>query len=252
MNNIYIYDGGFISFIALVVELFKNKIIPDDIKLYNSYDKSLFDTEIFIKVDNEKENIKLIKTKLSKQALYGIYNVFLSSNKNKEMIIYKFLISYFKYGNKVFNMRRIDSVNELINISKYVRGEAHKLKGFLRFKKMKNNFYYAEVSPINNVIGILSLHFSRRLKEDNWIIKDTERGIYAIYDKKNIYYLTSEEVIELNLDITEDEEFFEDLWKTFHKTIGIKERENRRCQQNFMPKRYWKNMLEMEDELWKK
>ena len=249
MNNIYIYDGGFISFIALVVELFKNKIIPDDIKLYNSYDKSLFDTEIFIKVDNEKENIKLIKTKLSKQALYGIYNVFLSSNKNKEMIIYKFLINYFKYGNKVFNMRRIDSVNELINISKYVRGEAHKLKGFLRFKKMKNNFYYAEVSPINNVIGILSLHFSRRLKEDNWIIKDTEREIYAIYDKKNIYYLTSEEVIELNLDITEDEEFFEDLWKTFHKTIGIKERENRRCQQNFMPKRYWKNMLEMEDEL---
>lgn len=249
MNNIYIYDGGFISFIALVVELFKNKIIPNDIKLYNSYDKSLFDTEIFIKVDNEKENIKLIKTKLSKQALYGIYNVFLSSNKNKEMIIYKFLISYFKYGNKVFNMRRIDSVNELINISKYVRGEAHKLKGFLRFKKMKNNFYYAEVSPINNVIGILSLHFSRRLKEDNWIIKDTEREIYAIYDKKNIYYLTSEEVIELNLDITEDEEFFEDLWKTFHKTIGIKERENRRCQQNFMPKRYWKNMLEMEDEL---
>ena len=249
MNNIYIYDGGFISFIALVVELFKNKIIPDDIKLYNSYDKSLFDTEIFIKVDNEKENIKLIKAKLSKQALYGIYNVFLSSNKNKEMIIYKFLISYFKYGNKVFNMRRIDSVNELINISKYVRGEAHKLKGFLRFKKMKNNFYYAEVSPINNVIGILSLHFSRRLKEDNWIIKDTEREIYAIYDKKNIYYLTSEEVIELNLDITEDEEFFEDLWKTFHKTIGIKERENRRCQQNFMPKRYWKNMLEMEDEL---
>lgn len=249
MNNIYIYDGGFISFIALVVELFKNKIIPDDIKLYNSYDKSLFDTEIFIKVDNEKENIKLIKTKLSKQALYGIYNVFLSSNKNKEMIIYKFLISYFKYGNKVFNMRRIDSVNELINISKYVRGEAHKLKGFLRFKKMKNNFYYAEVSPINNVIGILSLHFSRRLKEDNWIIKDTEREIYAIYDKKNIYYLTSEEVIELNLDITEDEEFFKDLWKTFHKTIGIKERENRRCQQNFMPKRYWKNMLEMEDKL---
>ena len=35
----------------------------------------------------------------------------------------------------------------------------------------------------------------------------------------------------------------------FHKTIGIKERENRRCQQNFMPKKYWKNMLEMENEI---
>ena len=126
MNNIYIYDGGFISFISLVVELFKNKIIPDDIKLIDSYDKGLFDNEIILRIENESENIELLKTKISKQALYGIYNVFLSENKNKEMIIYNFLINYFKYGNKVFNMRRIDSVNETIKISKYVRGEAHK------------------------------------------------------------------------------------------------------------------------------
>ena len=249
MNNIYVYDGGFISFIALVVELFKNKIIPNDIKLINSYDNGLFDNEIILRVDNESENIELLKTKISKQALYGIYNVFLSENKNKEMIIYNFLISYFKYGNKVFNMRRIDSVNETIKISKYVRGEAHKLKGFLRFKKMKNNFYYAEISPTNNVIGILANHFSKRLKEDYWIIKDTDRGIYAIFDKKKVIYLTDDEVLSLNLESIDSEDIVEDLWKTFHKTIGIKERENRRCQQNFMPKKYWKNMLEMEDEL---
>ena len=52
MNNIYIYDGGFISFISLVIELFKNKIIPNDIKLIGSYDKGLFDNEIFLRVDN--------------------------------------------------------------------------------------------------------------------------------------------------------------------------------------------------------
>lgn len=249
MNNIYIYDGGFISFISLVVELLKRRIVPDDIRLLNSFDKGLFDTEVFLRVELEKVNIDLIKTKLSKQALYGIYNVFLSENNNKEMIIYNFLINYFKYGNRVFNMRRIDSVNELIKINKYVRGEAHKLKGFLRFKKMKNGFYYAEVDPTNNVIGILSIHFSKRLREDYWIIKDTKRGIYAIYDKKRVIYLTDNEVLSLNLESYDGEEFIEDLWKTFHKTIGIKERKNRRCQQNFMPKKYWKNMLEMEDQL---
>ncbi len=248
MNKIYIYDGGFISFIALVVELFKNRITPDDIKLIDSYDKGLFDNEIFLKVDNEEENIYLLKSKISKQALYGIYNVFLSDNKNKEMIIYNFLKSYFKYGNKVFNMRRIDSVNDLINISKYVRGEAHKLKGFLRFSKMKNNFYYAKFSSTNNVIGILANHFSKRLMNDNFIIHDTDRGIYAIYDKEKIIYLTNEEVISLNL-VKDNEDLIEDLWKTFYKTIGIKERENKRCRQNFMPKKYWKNMLEMEDEI---
>lgn len=249
MNNIYIYDGGFISFISLVVELFKRKIIPDDIKLADSYEIGLFDKEIFLKVELDNKNIELIKKKLSKEALYCIYNVFLSNNKNKEMIIYDFLINYFKYKNKVFGMIRIDSVNESIKISKYVREETHKLKGFLRFKKMKNNFYYGEISPTNNVIGLLSNHFSKRLKEDYWIIKDTDRGIYAIYDKKKVIYLTNDEVISLNLESSDSEELIEDLWKTFHKTVAIASRENRRCQQNFMPKKYWKNMLEMESEL---
>lgn len=248
MNNIYIYDGGFISFISLIVELFKNKIIPNDIKLIDSYDKGLFDNEIFLRVDNEEDNIYLLKSKISKQALYGIYNVFLSNDKNKEMIIYNFLINYFKYGNRVFNMRRIDAVNDLINISKYVRGEAHKLKGFLRFSKMKNNFYYAKFESVNNVIGILATHFSKRLREDNFIIHDTKRGIYAIYDREKVIYLTNEEIIDLNLE-KDNEDLIEDLWKSFYKTIGIKERENKRCRQNFMPKKYWKNMLEMEDEV---
>ena len=114
---------------------------------------------------------------------------------------------------------------------------------------MKNNFYYGEISPTNNIIGILANHFSKRLKEDNWIIKDTGRGIYAIYDKKKVIYLTDQEIVELDLETSENERLIEDLWKTFHKTVAIKARENKRCQQNFMPKKYWKNMLEMEGQI---
>ena len=83
---------------------------------------------------------------------------------------------------------------------------------------------------------------------ENFIIHDTKRGIYAIYDRKKILYLTNNEIVDLNLE-KDNEESIEDLWKTFYKTIGIKERENKRCRQNFMPKKYWKNMLEVEDEL---
>ena len=249
MNNIYIYDGGFISFISLVVELIKRKVKPDNIKLIDSYQKSLFDNEIIINIDNYKENIELIKKRISKEVEYIIYNVFLSNDDNKEILIHNFLLAYFKYGNKVFYLRRIDSVNKCLNISKRVRGEAHKLKGFLRFSLMNNNFYYGEISPDNNVIGILSNHFKKRLKEEYWIIKDINREIYAIYDKKDIYYLTDEEVVSLNLDKGKEECLIEDLWKTFHKTVAIPSRKNLRCQQNFMPKKYWKNMLEMENEL---
>ena len=39
------------------------------------------------------------------------------------------------------------------------------------------------------------------------------------------------------------------LWKRFYKTIAIAARENPRCRMTHCPKRYWENMLEMEDEL---
>ena len=56
-----------------------------------------------------------------------------------------------------------------------------------------------------------------------------------------------EEQIPRNLILNQKEEFIEDLWKNYFKTIAIKERKNLRCQQNFMSKKYWKNIIEMED-----
>ena len=88
MNNIYIYDGGFISYIALVVELLKRKTVPDDIKLIDSYDKGLFDNEIFIRVEDEQNNIELLKTKLTKEVSYCIYNVFLHINSHLKFLLF--------------------------------------------------------------------------------------------------------------------------------------------------------------------
>ena len=61
---------------------------------------------------------------------------------------------------------------------------------------------------------------------------------------KNIYILGGINIKDL--DIKTDE--IEDLWKSFYNTIGIKERKNDRCRMNFMPKKYWKYILEVENE----
>ena len=62
--------------------------------------------------------------------------------------------------------------------------------------------------------------------------------------KKNIYIL--DDINIKDLDIKTDE--IEDLWKSFYNTIGIKERKNDKCRMNFMPKKYWKYILEVENE----
>ena len=241
MNNIYLYDGHFSSLLSLIVQLLNIEVF--DIKSKEEYVPSLFDNVINLKIEN---NIEYLRKKISSNVIRCCHLVYLSNNKDKEIIIYNFIKQAIKYNNSVFNRRYLPYVNEAIVIAHRVTGEAHKLKGFLRFKKMKNNFYYAKYKSDNNVLGILSNHFKKRLSEEYWIIKDEKRNIYAIYDKEKVVLLNQNDILKLNLDFSVDENYIEELWKTFFKTIAIKERKNLRCQMNFMPKKYWNNLIEME------
>lgn len=249
MNNVYLYDGSFSSLLALIEELENLSLEVNDIKSIKDYSYNILDETINLKIDNKKDNIENLKKKITKNILTSMYYVYLSCDNNKEKIIYNFYKLGKIYKNKIYFLRYIDSVNSVINISKYVLHEAHKLKGFLRFSKTQNNFLYAKYKSNNNVLGLLANHFMKRLSSEYFIIKDIGRDNYALYNKEKITFLTGEDIVKLNLNFDSEEMFFEDLWKTFFKTIAIKERENKRAQINFMPKRYWENMLEMEDKL---
>lgn len=109
-----------------------------------------------------------------------------------------------------------------------------------------DRFLYAEISPDNNILELLSKHFQKRLKNELWIIKDTNRNILSIYDTKKYHIISSENIKLLALENNNDNTY-ENLWCTFFKTIAIKERENKKCQMSFMPKKYWHNIIEMED-----
>ena len=241
MNNIYLYDGSFDSLINLIYTLIDNNIIPNDIKTdeYNN----LIDNFIYLK------DLKEYKNTLSNELMYIIYKVYLSNDERKELILYYFIKNALIYKDKILDYKYLNCVLHVLKINKNVSSEAHKLKGFLRFKELKNNVFYAEMSPKNNVIFLLAEHFKKRLSNEYFLIKDTGRNIYAFYDKTNIMYLNDEDIKELNLNINDNELEIESLWKSFFNTIGIKERKNYKTQRNFMPKRYWKYMIEMEDKL---
>lgn len=242
--NDYLYDGIYSSLLSLIYTLIKSNTNPNNIKSEEEYQSNLFMEPIYLKLEN-KALVDKLKKEVSMLVLYEAYYVFLSNIDNKEMIIYGFIKNAIKYKNTIFYRRDIDVVSETLRISNQVKGEAHRMKGFLRFKKM-NNFYYATMEPTHNIIWIITRHFKERLKDECWIIKDSKRGIYAIYDTKKVTYLKENDVIKLNLDLSNEETLFEDLWKTFFKTVAIKERTNLKCQMNHAPKKYWKNMLEME------
>lgn len=239
MDYVFIYDNTFTGLLNLIVYLTNKKIKPYNIK-NEYYSPSLFEKTIKLNVNNSNIHDYIIK-KTTSPIYSTLYYIFLSSDPNKEPIIYYFYINAIKYKNKIFNMRNLKCVNKALKIVKYVKSETHKYKGFVRFKET-NNILFAEISPENNVLELLSIHFKKRLKNEYWIIKDVKRNIYSFYNKKDFIIKNN---IDLNLDIKKDN--YQDLWKLFYNTVGIENRTNERCRRNFMPKKYWKYLVEMSD-----
>jgi probable DNA metabolism protein len=245
--NIYLYNNSFISLLCLIKELIKNKIVPLNIKNID-YQKTLIDEVIYLNILEDEGIINEIINKVGIYVFNIIYYIFLSNHDNKEIIIFHFFVHSLKYKNKIIYMRNIKSVSEALKICKYVSRENHKMKGFLRFRELENKVLYAEFSPENNILFLLSSHFEKRLGNEYWIIKDVNRKLISIYDKNSFTILDEEEFSIHTLNVSNEEKYIEELWKNFYKTIGIKERKNDRCRMNFMPKKYWKYITEVRDE----
>lgn len=113
----------------------------------------------------------------------------------------------------------------------------------LRFIKVGDNLFYASIHPDNNIIENLGQHFIRRLPTQNFIIHDKNKNIAFLYNTKE-YKIVDSTLLTIP-DISENEKMYQELWTAFFKTIAIKERTNARLQMQYMPKKYWKDLVEL-------
>ena len=244
MNNfVYLYDGTFNNLLNLIYYLIINKIKPNQIINERKYCISLFDNVV-------KPNINCVfEIYLIGKENFRLCNyVFRTSYEYKEILIYYFILNAFKYKDKTKYMRNLICVNRTLKLANYVSRENHKMKGFLRFTETKKGFLYAEVEPENNILDLIAFHFKKRLSNENWVILDKKRNRLCFYNKKDLFIVKKSDIASIKIEISKNETEIENLWRCFFNTIGIKERENKRCQMNFMPKKYWKNILEMRNE----
>ena len=247
MDNIYIYNN-FYNLLDLISILNKNNIKPFNIKSSN-YSPTLFDNIIRLNLSNDESIINKIVKEIGYINFNIIYKVFLSENENKELIIFYYYKNSLKYKNETIYIRKLKCISESLKIAKYVGSEAHKLKGFLRFIELNNNILYATIEPTNNILELLSNHFKKRLKNEYWIIEDKKRNILSLYNKQDYIIINSSDFKINSNKLNNNEIDIQNLWKNFYKTIGIETRKNERCRMNFMPKKYWKYIIEMSDEI---
>lgn len=244
INKTFLYDGSFQGLLTIVFDCYLNKTLPQKIYKEESYIPNFLDKTLYIETDYKKYQriFNGIEKSICYEALYNSFYAFLSDKTNKEVQILKYLCNGFDVGSEINNMITLSYVFKVINMRKSSLSECHKLKGLLRFQEVGNNLYYSSIHPDNNIIEPLGQHFIRRLPKQNFIIHDKNRDICFLYNGLEYKIIDSK-----NLKVpsfTLEEKKYQELWKMFFNTISINERKNLRCQMQFMPKKYWRDLVE--------
>ncbi len=244
---IYLYDGSFEGFLCCVHESVYTRTIPLNILPEDDAEPTLF-CQQRIETDAEKAErvYASIPRRISPEAARLVWCVFLSCMPGKELALLRFLLLGYRRGRQVMYLVSHKAVQPLLAARQNLMNEAHLLKEFLRFSDY-DGVLAATVTPKNFVLPFLAEHFCDRLKNEDFLIFDRTHRAAVVYEHREIRLISLDE-LELP-PVTAEELRFRLLWKRFYSTIAIAARKNPRCRMTHCPKRYWENMLEMEDAL---
>ena len=238
----YYYDGSFDGLLTVIYMAYNDR--ESNMLRVNAKAEQLIlaldDIHIITDFSKARRVEKSICDKLSYNFLNSIRTCFLSCDKNKDTVIIHTVYKALKYGEEILNSLD-DHAFYMNKLVKQVLNERHRYLGLLRFKEMKDGIMFSTIEPKNNILPILISHFKNRMKREKIAIFDKGRKMIVYYDgkKAEIFFVES-----LEIEWSDEEIEYSELWKTFHKSISIKERENKKLQQSNIPKYYWKYLIE--------
>jgi probable DNA metabolism protein len=248
----YSYDGTFPGLLTIVFLAYSSKDWPDAI-IRPGKSGRLFGETIKVETDELKasrvwEGVKKNGGILTCEQLF---HSFLSLDDDVEMIILNYCRELFTQKNCIATNFADDSVLRVSQLEKKVLCEAHRMVMFIRFEQAADGTWFAPITPKYDVLPLITGHFRLRFTDQPWLIYDTKRGYGFYFDTKQMEQITIDNPTfnitsgQLNSEVTHpDEDKWQEMWKTYFKQIAIRERTNLKCQQNFMPKRFWKYLTE--------
>ena len=137
------------------------------------------------------------------------------------------------------------TVEPLLKLDRAVMNERHRLVQFLRFEHLENGAWFARCNPNASVVPLLMDWFSGRFNTQPFMIYDENHHLAGVYEGGD-WYLVQTDSIELPAQAPE-EELMQSAWKRFYDTVSIEARYNPELRRQYMPKRLWKNILEVQD-----
>ncbi|MFA9188953.1 TIGR03915 family putative DNA repair protein [Flavobacterium sp. FBOR7N2.3] len=246
------YDSTFEGFLTAVFEIYEFKYSNPKIIKKDDLQQNLFADAIEIITDNSKSDrvIKKLNTQLESDGVRSLIYAFLSEKPGIEDVLFN-VINYSVENPKLNILKDFanDNVLQIVQLTKSVGREKHRMEAFVRFEQLKDGIYFAKIDPDFDVLTLIIRHFKNRYQDQKWLIYDLRRKYGVYYDLKDI------EIVSMDLDIksledknnqvfSETELNYQKLWWEYFDHTNIKERKNTRLHVQHVPKRYWKYLTE--------
>ena len=137
------------------------------------------------------------------------------------------------------------SVARIHEISRVVGGELHRFKGLVRFRRLRDGWFWAPIRPDADIVSLLALYFRNRMAADAWLLHDIRRRLGIRWDRRELSWVGKGDLPPRRPDLPEDEAACQTLWQTYFHAIAVRERRNPRIQRQYMPVRYWEHLVEI-------
>ena len=245
------YDNTFEGFLTAVFEVFEFKYLNPKIIKSSEIQQNLFTKPIEIITNIEKSDrvIKKLNTQIQSDGVRCLIYAFLSEKEGVEDDLFKVI----QYGvqNPTLNVMKNfsnESVLRIVQLTKSVGREKHRMEAFIRFELLKDDIYFAKIDPDFDVLTLIIQHFKNRYQDQKWLIYDLRRKYGVFYDLKEVEIISldlDKTLLEKNSEIYSDVEIeYQKLWWEYFDHTNIKERKNTKLHLQHVPKRYWKYLTE--------
>ena len=245
-NVNYLYDGSFEGMLCCIFEAFARKERPGAILTGEAQQTSLFEERWVESLSMRANRVyNGLMRKISPAAARLVRILYLSEHPEKELVALDFVRLAFRVGPGVTAMRGDPVASTASAAVERALAEAHKYKGLLRFSDV-GGVLVAEIEPKNRVLPLFAAHFCGRYRNEEFLIYDRTHKEALIWQSGEARF---EPIDTLALPpVTGEEKETRRLWQRFYRTIAIAARENPRCRQTNMAKRYWNLLTELQPE----
>ena len=124
-----------------------------------------------------------LRGKLGREGQELVTRGFLTCLPRREMALYRLIQKLLEEGPAFLHNLSDETLNPVFQAVRHLNGEAHLLKGFVRFSDY-GGVLAAEIEPKNRVLPLLRGHFCSRFQNEDFLIYDRVHHEVDVYKRQ--------------------------------------------------------------------